>query len=140
MRLLVFFQLILCVYCTWFNGNLLPVRAEGRETAKEKNENCVPEKPPQKREDEVLQTKILRSRLPRHDDVSIYYHTQFLLIRQCWISSQFFRFYTSFAACSRFISSPTFSFSFFIFSISRSTSTILFRISARRCSSNSYMT
>ena len=85
MRLLVLFQFILCIYSTRSNGNLLSVRAEGCEPAKEKNENRVQEKQTKKAEDALLQTEILKIRLPRHDDVSIYYHFRFLLIKPIFL-------------------------------------------------------
>lgn len=64
------------MYSSRSYGDLLNIRAESGKPAEEKNENCaeIPEKQTQKTEDEVLQKEILKIRLPRHDDVSIYYH------------------------------------------------------------------
>lgn len=75
-KLLVLLQFILCVYSIRPYGNLLPIRAEGGEPAKEKNEKSakIPENQAQKTEDEILPTEILKKRFPRYDDVSIYYH------------------------------------------------------------------
>ena len=73
-KLLVLLQFILCVYSIRSHGNLLPIRAEGGEPAKEKSAK-IPENQAQKTEDEILQTEILlKKRFPRYDDVSIYYH------------------------------------------------------------------
>lgn len=75
-KLLVLLQFILCVYSIRPYGNLLPIRAEGGEPAKGKNEKSakIPENQAQKTEDEILPTEILKKRFPRYDDVSIYYH------------------------------------------------------------------
>ena len=83
MRLLVFFQIILCIYNSGSFCDLLNIRAESGEPTEEENENCakIPEKQTQKTENAVLQTEILKTRLPRHDDVSIYYHFRFLLMK-----------------------------------------------------------
>ena len=85
MRLLVLFQFILCIYSIGSICRLLPVRAEGCGPTEEKNENCVPEKQTEKAEDALLQAQILKIRLPRHDDVSIYYHFRFLLIKPIFL-------------------------------------------------------
>ena len=95
MRLLVFFQFILCMYSSGSYGDLLNIRAESGESTRteEKNENRakIPEKKQtQKTEDAVLQKEILKIRLPRHDDVSIYYHFRFFIDQANFLISLLF--------------------------------------------------
>ena len=84
-KLLVLLQFILCLYSIRPYGHLLPIRAEGGEPTKEKNQKSAeiqenPENQGQKTENEVLQKAILKRRFPRYDDVSIYYHFRFFLL------------------------------------------------------------
>ena len=93
MRLLVFFQFILCMYSSGSYGDLLNIRAESGKPTEEKNEKCakIPEKKQtQKTEDAVLQKEILKIRLPRHDDVSIYYHFRFFIDQANFLISLLF--------------------------------------------------